>query len=106
MSVQVLHINPILASKNATKDEGTIKRYAVMTSNQNFQVLSLFGVTPGNNMATTIAEQVMVLFLGTMPSANPVQKQFSCDLRALIPGLPDLGEIGLNCALLYSMLNG
>lgn len=65
----------------------------------NFRVLSLFEATPDNNMVTTIAEQVMVLFLGTMPSANPVQKQFSCDLRTLTPELPDLGEVGLNRAL-------
>ncbi|QGI61841.1 hypothetical protein CEK26_005808 [Fusarium fujikuroi] len=101
MSVQVLHINPILASKNA--------HYQAICHDDvepNFRVLSLFEVTPGNNMATTIAEQVVVLFLGTMPSASSVQKQFSCDLRTLIPGLPDLGEIGLSCALLYYMLNG
>ncbi|RKK87656.1 hypothetical protein BFJ69_g408 [Fusarium oxysporum] len=65
----------------------------------NFRVLSLFEATPGNTMATTIAEQVMVLFLGTMPSANPIQKQFAFDLRALTPGLPDFGEVGLNRAL-------
>ncbi|CZR39486.1 uncharacterized protein FPRO_04383 [Fusarium proliferatum ET1] len=50
-------------------------------------------------MVTTTAEQVMVLFLGIMPSANPVQKQFSCDLRTLTPELPDLGEVGLHRAL-------
>ncbi|KAG5811892.1 hypothetical protein H9Q74_000581 [Fusarium xylarioides] len=65
----------------------------------NFRVLSLFEVTPGNSVATTIAEQVMVLFLGTMPSANPVQEQFACDIRALTPGLPNFGNLGLNRAL-------
>ncbi|KAF5662878.1 hypothetical protein FDENT_13260 [Fusarium denticulatum] len=62
----------------------------------NFRLLSLFDATLGNCMATTVAEQVMVLFLGTMPSANPIQKQFACDIRALTPELPNLGNIGLN----------
>ncbi|KIL91086.1 hypothetical protein FAVG1_05783 [Fusarium avenaceum] len=64
-----------------------------------FRVLALFEVHPGNTIATTIAEQVMMIYLGTMGSANPIQKEFEQDIRAAVPGLPDLSEKGLNRGL-------
>jgi hypothetical protein len=64
-----------------------------------FRVLALYEVHPGNTIATTIAEQVMMIYLGTMASANPIQKKFEQDMRAAVPGLPDLSEKGLNRGL-------
>ncbi|EXK99991.1 hypothetical protein FOQG_00335 [Fusarium oxysporum f. sp. raphani 54005] len=64
-----------------------------------FRVLALFEVKPGNSMPTIIAEEVMMLFLGTMPSGPPVQSQFARDIRADIEGIPDFNEYGLNRSL-------
>ncbi|KAM0439503.1 hypothetical protein ACHAQK_006216 [Fusarium lateritium] len=67
-----------------------------------FRVLALYEVHPGNTIATTIAEQVMMIYLGTMSSTNPIQKQFEIDIRAAVPGLPNLSHKGLNRGLLLA----
>ncbi|KAM0237897.1 hypothetical protein ACHAP5_008850 [Fusarium lateritium] len=61
-----------------------------------FRVLGLFEVHLGNTIATTIAEQVIMIYLATISSTNLIQKQFKIDIRAAIHGLPDLAQHGLN----------